>query len=177
MARSEAKANRSILGLFQDSDDAVTAADRLKAEGVDNFEVLSGTPYPEGAFGERTPGHHLYIFPLIGAALGLSVAILFTAGTQLAYPLVTGGKPILAIPPMFIISYEGTMLGAILFTILGVIFESRLPRSGVGLYDPRITEGYIGLLVTVPEERLEQVEGLFREASAADVKREEPATR
>ena len=173
MAKTESSGNRGILGLFKDSDDAVTAADKLNEEGFHEFEVLSGTPYPEGAFGETDPGHHLYIFPLIGAMLGLSVAILFTAGTQLAYPLITAGKPVLALPPMFIISYEGTMLVAILFTILGVLFESRLPRPKVGLYDPRITDGYIGLLVTAPEDRIGQVESVFKEASADDIKLEE----
>ena len=163
-------ADQSILGLFSSSDEAVEAADKLKANGVEEFEVLTDTPYPDGAFGEPESRHRLYVFPMIGAALGLSVALLLTAGTQLAYPLVTGGKPIMAIPAMFIISYEGTMLGAILFTILGVLFESRLPGLGKGVYDGRITEGYIGLVVKVPESRSEEIQSLFREANATDVK-------
>ena len=116
--------------------------------------------------------HRLYVWPLVGAALGFSIAILVTAGTQLAYPVVTGGKPILALPPMFIIAYEGTMLGAILSTIIGVIFESRLPRAKMGLYDPRITEGYIGLVVVAPEGEEERIDALFKAANAADVKLE-----
>jgi hypothetical protein len=163
-------ANRSVLGIFGTADEAVLGADKLVAAGVEDFEILSDTPYPEGAFGERPSRISLYVFPLIGAAIGLSVALLLTAGTQLAYPMVTGGKPILALPPMFIISYEGTMLGAILFTILGVIFESRLPRLKVGLYDRRITEGYVGILVDVNEEHVEQIQKAFEEAQAVDVK-------
>ena len=163
-------ADQSVLGLFSTSDEAVEAADKLKANGVEEFEVLTDTPYPDGAFGEPESRHRLYVFPMIGAALGLSVALLLTAGTQLAYPLVTGGKPIMAIPAMFIISYEGTMLGAILFTILGVLFESRLPGLGKGVYVGRITEGYIVLVVKVPESRSEEIQSLFREANATDVK-------
>ena len=163
-------ANRSVLGVFGTTDEAVLGADKLIAAGVEDFEVLTDTPYPEGAFGEQPSRISLYVFPLIGAAIGLSVALLLTAGTQLAYPLVTGGKPVLAIPPMFIISYEGTMLGAILFTILGVIFESRLPRFKVGLYDRRITEGYVGLLANVDEDRVEQLQTALEEAKAVDVK-------
>ena len=52
---------------------------------------------------------------------------------------------------MAVVSYEGTMLGAILFTVLGIIFESRLPKLKLGLYDARITEGYIGVLVNAEE--------------------------
>ena len=163
---------RSVLGLFKEVDEAVEAADKLKENGLDDFEVLTGSPYPEGAFGEKVANHRLYVWPLVGAALGFSIAILVTAGTQLAYPLVTGGKPILALPPMFIIAYEGTMLGAILSTIIGVIFESRLPKTKLGLYDTRITEGYIGLVVVAPDGDTDRVGDLFKAANATDVKSE-----
>ena len=165
-------AGRSVLGVFREVDDAVEAADKLKENGMDNFEVLSGTPYPEGAFGEKVANHRLYVWPLMGAMLGFSLALLVTAGTQLAYPLVTGGKPILALPAMFIIAYEGTMLGAIISTIIGVVFESRLPKAKLDLYDPRITEGYIGLVVVAPEGEAERVDALFKAANAADVQLE-----
>ena len=163
-------ANKSILGVFQEVDEAVTAADSLKDNGIEDFEVLTSTPYPEGAFGEKPSHHRLYVFPFIGACLGFSAAILITSGTQMAYPLVTGGKPLLALPSMFIICYEVTMLGAILFTIIGVVFESRLPRTGkLAPYDTRITEGYVGIGVDVPEDDVEKISNSFKEANAADV--------
>ena len=164
-------ANKNILGLFDNADTAADATDGLLEVGVnqEDFDVLTGSPYPEGAFGEKTPVHHIYVFPLIGALMGLSVAFLLTSGTQIAYPIVTGGKPILSFPAMTIISYEGTLLGAVIFTILGILFESRLPRAKLAPYDPRITEGYIGLLVTCPEERLDAVDQALRRGKAVDV--------
>ena len=166
-------AKKEILGLFADDQTAADATDRLRTAGFGekDIQIMTGCPYPDGAFGEREAKHRLYAFPFIGAACGLSVAILLTAGTQLSYPLVTGGKPILSIPPMAIISYEGTMLGAILFTIIGVIFESRLPRLKMGLYDTRITEGYIGIALNVPEERIGAADLALRQAGAVDVKK------
>ena len=165
--------NKAVLGLFKSAEVAAEATDRLHEAGftAESYEVLTGCPYPDGAFGERMAKHRLYAFPFIGAACGLAVAILVTAGGQIAYPVVTGGKPILAIPPMAIISYEGTMLGAILFTILGVLFESRLPRPFMGVYDTRITEGYIGIALNCPEERVAAAELVFRQAGADDVKK------
>ncbi|MBI4312990.1 MAG: hypothetical protein HY681_14610, partial [Chloroflexi bacterium] len=49
-----------------------------------------------------------------------------------------------------------------------------LPRfSGPGpIYDTRITLGYIGLLVTCPEERLPQAQQAFRQGGAEDVVQE-----
>jgi hypothetical protein len=166
-------AQRSVLGLFTDVDAAADAMDAVAAAGFGQgeYEVLTGTPYPEGTFGEEEPVHKLYRFPLVGAACGFIVGVLLTAGTQLAFPLVTGGKPLLSIPPMAIIIYEGTMLGAILFTVFGIIFESRLPRLFMGAYDTRITEGYIGVAISADEERMESAEDVLRGAGADEVKR------
>lgn len=172
MARTE------VLGLFREAEAAAEAVSQLKAAGFtpQELEVLTGAPYPEGAFGEQVGRHRLFAFPLIGAASGLAVGLLLTAGTQISYPIVTGGKPILSIPPMAIIMYEGMMLGAIIFTVLGVIFESRLPRLRLGLYDPRITEGYIGVLVSSRSDRIGAAHRVLQQAGAEDIKSEHGPT-
>lgn len=166
MARTE------VLGLFHNEESAADAISRLRDAGFPprEVDVLTGTAYPEGTFGEHVDKHRLFVFPLVGAACGLAVGLLLTAGTQISYPLVTGGKPILSIPPMAIVMYEGMMLGAIIFTVLGVIFESRLPRFKSGMYDPRITEGYIGVLVSSDSGRLSDAHKLLEQAGAADIK-------
>lgn len=165
---------RSVLGLFKDIDTAVAGVDALAEIGIgrEDFEVLTNAPYPEGAFGEEHGMHRLGLFPLVGAACGFAVGLLVTGATQMAYPLVTGGKPLFSIPPMVIIMYEGTLLAAVIFTVVGVLFESRLPRIG-GLHDTRISEGYIGLLVHAPEEKAEQAATVMRNAGAEDAILEE----
>ncbi|MBI4329045.1 MAG: DUF3341 domain-containing protein [Chloroflexi bacterium] len=165
---------RSVLGVFGTAEAAAHATSQLREAGfaAQDYDILTGTPYPEGAFGEHDPGHKLFIFPLIGAVVGFSIAVLFTVGTQLSYPLVSGGKPIIAVPAMSMILYEGTMLGALTFTFLGVIFESRLPRLKLDPYDTRITEGAIGVIVSVEENRLGVAEGVFRRVGAENIVRE-----
>lgn len=164
-------AKRAVLGVFEQVDSAAGATLEMRNNGIsgEDFDVLTSSPYPHGAFGEADRHHNLYVFPLVGAAAGLITGMLITLGTQLSYPLVTGGKPILGIPPMLIIWYEGMMLGAIIFTVLGVLFESRLPSSGPRVYDPRITEGYIGVLVQGEEDMVRQAGQIMREAGAEDV--------
>jgi len=166
-------ANTQLLGLFQDPQNVADAMGELKGNGfpVEDLDIYSGSPFPEGSFGEHDPEHRLFMFPLVGALIGFCIGLLWTAGTQISYPLVTGGKPLLSIPPMTIIMYENTMLGAIIFTVLGVLFESRLPKRDLGLYDERITEGYIGLLVDCPEERASAAEGLLTTAGAEEIKK------
>ena len=166
--------NKKLLGLFQEPEQAAGAMNQLKDNGfpVEDLDIYSGSPFPEGSFGEHEPETRLFMFPLVGALIGFAIGLLWTAGTQISYPLVTGGKPLLSIPPMTIIMYENIMLGAIIFTVLGVLFESRLPRRDLGLYDARITEGYIGVIVDCPEDRSAQAETLLNDAGAEEVKKE-----
>ena len=167
-------ARRPILGLFEDPNYAAEAGDALQRANIspNDYDFLTDAPYPEGAFGERHESHRLYVFPFVGALIGITAGIILTSMTQLAYPLTQAGKPILSLPPMAIVTYETTMLGAIIFTVLGIIFESRLPKTKLGLYDTRITEGYIGVLVNVEEEQLNEVSGILTQAGAVDVVRE-----
>ena len=163
----------TLLAVFRDPGAVANAMDALRRAGFSgrDLTVLSGTPYPEGAFGEEPVRHRLYVFPFVGAACGFAVGLLVTIGTQLSFPLVTGGKPILSIPPMINVLYEGTLLGALVFTVLGVIFESRLPDLGGTPYDPRISEGYLGVVVRTTDGRQAEAEQLLRAAGAEDVVR------
>ena len=165
---------RPILGLFEDANYAAEAGDALKEANIpeEDYDFLTDAPYPEGAFGEREERHRLYVFPLVGALIGLTIGILMTSMTQMAYPMVQGGKPIMSLPPMAVVTYESTMLTAIVFTIIGIVFESRLPKTKQGLYDTRITEGYIGVLVNVEEDELQRVYNILTQAGAVDIVRD-----
>ncbi len=164
---------QSILGLFQQPEPAADAMDGLKEAGFElgTFDVLTGTPYPEGAFGEHVPQHRLFRFPAFGAIIGFTLSIFLTAATQLAYPMVTGGKPILSIFAMLIIMYEMTMLAGVIATVIGIIFESRLPNMKPGIYDTRITEGWIGVVVTFDDEsKVADAESVLNTAGALEIK-------
>ena len=78
---------------------------------------------------------------------------------------------------MLVIIYEGTMLSAMIFSVLGVLFESRLPSAGPRVYDTRISEGYLGVLVQGEEEVVRKAGNLLKEAGAIDVKYDEEGRR
>lgn len=168
-------ARPALLGVFRTPEEVAEAMDHLRALGLPghSLKVLSGLPYPEGAFGEEPERHRLYVFPLVGALCGFAVGLLVTIGTQVAVPLVTYAMPILAIPPMINVIFQGTMLGAIIFTVIGFLFESRLPDFGSEPYDPRITAGYLGLLVRDPGTRRLSASQVLREAGAVEVMSDE----
>ena len=59
-----------MLALFKEDEAAASATEALQQAGYtnENFEILTGSPYPEGSFGERVAKHRLYVFPFLGAS-------------------------------------------------------------------------------------------------------------
>lgn len=164
--------SKSVLGLYNDPNQAADAMDALKNAGfpLGTFDVLTGTPYPEGAFGEHVPQHRLFRFPAFGAIIGFTLALFLTAATSIAYPLVTGGKPILSTFAMLVILYEMSMLSAVISTVVGIVIESRLPNVNPGVYDPRITEGLIGVVITTDDDKTGTAIDALNGAGAMEIK-------
>ncbi len=135
----------AIYGLYDDADVAQRAVDGLRAAGAADADivVMSSEPFEEHEFGRRDQSTAIYWIALCGGAVGLTLAAWFTRYTQLAWPLVTSGMPIVAPWPNLIVIFEMTMLGAILATVGTLLVSARLPSRGSRLYDPEVSNGYI----------------------------------
>jgi mono/diheme cytochrome c family protein len=72
-----------------------------------------------------------------------------------------------------IILFETTMLGTMWSSFFGLLGESRLPIFKQQIYDPRITEGLIGLAVSGEENLLANVEEALRANGTHDVVRQD----
>jgi hypothetical protein len=69
----------------------------------------------------------LKFFTLVGAIVGLFSGFALTIGTSLDWPLITGGKPIVSLPPYIIIAFELTILFGGILTFVGFLILSRMP--------------------------------------------------
>jgi mono/diheme cytochrome c family protein len=99
----------------------------------------------------------------IGAGIvGIGVGVFFAAGTAMMYPLMTGGKPIVAAPVVGIISYETMMLLAIVVTFIAMVLRIRTANGNVRCRDVRIDEGRLAVVVRVPA--FPQFAGTVRDA-------------
>ncbi len=78
-----------------------------------------------------------------GGAVGLAFAYWLTRMTELAWPLPTGGMPIVATWPNLIIMFELTMLFAVLSTVATLLVTAKLPGRRPALYDPAVSDGRI----------------------------------
>ena len=140
----------AMYGLFDKPDAAQRAYTSLKRAGVPtrDITVVSGEPFEAFEFSHRDHSMILFRLALAGGIVGFVAAVLLTRGTELAWPLVTGGMPIVAWWPNMVIMFEMTMLGAIVTTVISLLVTSSLPKFGKTLYDPAVSDGKI--LVGVP---------------------------
>ena len=163
---------KAVYGLYPDPDSAQRAVDLLRDAHVEDrsIVVLSSEPFDDYEFGRRD---HKTILPWLAALGGLVSgvsAFAFVAFTQKAYPLPTGGMPIISLWPNGIITYEFTMFGAVLTTLITLIITARSPRESARLYDPEVSNGKILIGVVNPAERLRgAVEQALRNAGTESV--------
>lgn len=169
-------ADTTILGLFEEISEAAAALKRLRGEGKRDSQdvmVISSVPFPEGVLESDRSPIRLPIFTLVFALVGIGLGILLALGSQELYIARTGGKPIASGPPTAIIAYEAMMLIALVGAFFTALFEMRLPSWRAKVYDPRISEGLIGIATYCStSEEATQAESFFREAGAADVRRD-----
>ena len=76
------------------------------------------------------PRSRLDVVTFPGALVGLAAGAALTVGTSLAWPLVTGGKPIVSVPPFAIVVFEVTVLVGSLTNLVAMSIGSR--RGGRG---------------------------------------------
>ena len=161
----------AIYGLYDRPDAAQRAYTGLKRAGIpsQDIAVVSGEPFEAFEFSHRDHSMILFRLALIGGILGFLGAVALVVGTEKAWPLPTGGMPIVAWYPNLVIIFEMTMLGAIVTTVISLLVTSRLPRFGKTLYDPAVADGKI--LVGVPlRGQADAIRETFNSSGATSIK-------
>jgi molybdopterin-containing oxidoreductase family membrane subunit len=163
-----------VLGIFAHVDTAVTAVRTLRERGF--RDVATYSPVPLHEFEEALTGHGLplspvRLFTLVGGLTGTASGFALTIWSSLKWNLITGGKPVVSIPPFVVIAFELTILLGGLCTLLGLLVTTRLPRfRGSPRYDPRFSADRFGVEVTCAAGEAAAVEAILREAGAEEVR-------
>lgn len=163
-----------VLGIFGHVDTTVRAIRALRAQGFAEITVYSPVPVEEieAVVEEGRPVSPVRLFTLIGGLTGTLTGFAVTIWSSLKWGLVTGGKPIISIPPFVIIAFELTILLGGLSTLLAVLVLGRLPalrRSP--LYDPRFSRDRFGIAVRCAPSAVDRVEDCLRQAGAEEIRR------
>jgi len=166
-----------IIGLFEGVESAAGASRALQALSLPAGSVttISAVPLPDGAVVTDPAPIRFPRIVIAGWFLGAAAGLALTLATYMLYPLVTGGKTIVSIPPTLIITYEVAMLGALLATLFGGGREMRLLRFPPKVvHDPRIHDGKIALCARVDGEgQAFRVTSIMKAAGGTDVRAEE----
>jgi hypothetical protein len=163
-----------ILAIFGELDAAVTAIERLRAAKMRGITVFTPVPRHELEHALHEPEAPVRIFTLVGGLTGAATGFALATWTSLDWPLVTGGKPIISLPPFVIIAFELTILFGALSTVAGLFINARLPRvRHEVIYDPSFSAGKFGVYVPTPAGRESDVKNILRESGAEEI-RERP---
>src|SRR5262249_55084961 len=146
---------------------------QLIQSGIDPgaMEVMTSQPIHGEPFLPEKKPTKLRRWALSGAATGMAGGFLLATAAALNYPVGKGGMPIVAPWTVGIITYEATMLGAVLATLAGLLFELRLPNFKGLPYDESVVDGGVLLAVRLAPgaERRVAVQEVVSTAGATKV--------
>jgi Alternative complex III, ActD subunit len=159
-----------LLASYEYLDSTVDAIEKLRRAG---FQVKAYSPYPdhhiEHALGyDQSP---VRVWTLVGGLTGTATALAFTTWASMDWPLVVGGKPIIAIPAYVPIMFELSVLFGALSTLIGLFVITKLPNVKPAIiYDPEFTAGRYGVYVETTSERADEARGILNGQEPAELR-------
>jgi len=172
MATPPVQATRvGVVGVFATVDGALLALRELKGQGYASLQVYSPVPNHELEDVLAKKESPVRVFTLVGALTGTTLGFAYAISTSLDWALITGGKPIVSLPPFIVIGFETTILLGALITVLGMFVNARLPRLGKAPgYDPRFSNDKFGIVAFGGPAQLAAAEDILRAAGADEVR-------
>jgi hypothetical protein len=162
-----------LIGAFHEKDSAAAAIRMLRAVGITpaELDLFSEEPVelPRGVLDRPS---RMSLASVLGAIVFGLVATAFIYWTQHNYKLVTGGMPLFSFWATGVITYEITMLGAIVATFAWFLWESGLARKrDRNALVPEVDAGSICLRVRCRDEQSAQAIESLRRAGAIEIER------
>ncbi len=137
--------------VYAHMDCLMTGIAELKKAGFTDMMVM--TPMPrhevEEAVYEGEPSPVRW-FTLCGGLFGGTMMFTLMSLTHANWPMILpGGKPVVSVPPFMVITFEGTVLWASLFTFWGLLINCRLPATDLpeAVCDPRFSNDCFGIVL------------------------------
>jgi Protein of unknown function (DUF3341) len=161
-----------LTGEFRDQERVVGAIRSLRALGVppEALDLFSAEPVelPRGVLDRPS---RMSLASVAGAIAVGGAATAFIRYTQHDYRLVTGGMPVFSFWATGVITYEMTMLGAILAAFAWFLWESGLIRRRERAPVPRVEPGSICLRVRCAIEQAAHASETMRRNGAVEIAR------
>jgi hypothetical protein len=165
-----------LLGAFRDKESVASAIQSLRSSGVSTsaLDVFSEEPveFPRGVLDRPS---HMSLVSVLGAIVMGTTATALVWFAQQNYALVTGGMPIFSFWGTGVITYEMTMLGAVLATFGYFLWESGLiRRRDKTIPVPVVQPECICLRIRCETDDVSRPSALLRAAGAISVEKKAP---
>ncbi len=156
------------IALFRKIDHTADALDVLRELGIpeEDMSVLSGFRISDKMLGRPMTWTNVPKIAFAGFLVAFVFSIALNWGTPLLYPIHVGGQPLLPVPPTIILTFELSMLGLMISTFLGVLWESVFPSYGPKVYHNGVSGGKIAIVFRCPPEVHEQAHERLVEVGA-----------
>jgi len=130
--------------VFDNEHDFLEKLEELVKSGVDKKKIDFLTPYPVHNVEKilSLKPSSVRVFGLCGALTGAATGYLFPAFTVIDWPLISGNRPMISIPPFTIIAFELMVLFGALTAFLGFILMARMPDVITVVTDTEFTDNF-----------------------------------
>jgi hypothetical protein len=164
-----------VLGIFVYVDDLLSALRKLREKGIEVRSVFSPLRLREVPEILGTKPSLVRWITLAGGILGGSSLVGLAVYAHLSFKFITGGKPVLPPIPWVVVFFEGTILLAVISSVVAWVAIGGLPRlryrtGPAAGYDPRFAEDRFGILVSGTGTDRAEAATLLREAGAEEVR-------
>ncbi len=160
----------TLVSVFDRPSDVSTVVRKLKSRGFDDLTTYSPAPFEEIEEAEDPKPSGVRLFTLIGGLAGVVTGFGIQIWMSMDWPIKIAGKNIAAIPPMWIIGFELTILFGGVLTVIGLaILGGLYPRPLDEHYSPRFSAEEFGVVVRCEERDVAEVESLMRGQNAKEV--------
>ncbi len=161
-----------VLGAFDHVDAACSAIRELKATGHKDLTVYTAAANHEIEAAIGDPVSSVRLYTLIGGLVGCAAGFGVTIWMSRDWPLITGGKPVAAIPAYVAIGFELTILVGSLATVAGIIILSMMKSLKGRPYSPRFSDDQIGIFVPCRADQAPGVSMLLTQHGSVEVTRD-----
>ena len=160
----------AVLTKLSEAKDVAAAAqqmvDALLSAGArrEDITVISSEPFDEYEFAQHEKPMLMPWLVVFGAILGGIGGFLLVSLTTKSFPIATGGMPITPRWISGIITYELTMLAAILTTLLVLLLTAPLFRWNQEPYDVQVADGKVLVGINLQGDRPDKVKEILKAA-------------
>ena len=164
-----------IMGVFDSGKKAARGINAIRKNDLGSVTAYS--PVPDHALDhalERSVSP-IRLFILIGGIIGCISGFALPIYTVYDWPLITGGKALISLPPFVVIAFELTILFGALSGMMGFLILARLPRvsrrTKVITVDPTFSLDRFGVFVSCDPKSESAVREALKLAGALEASR------